>query len=540
MIDSEVTYIAYRGDGRTDRRWNIPFVFNHHEDLAVYIRIVATGEVTPEVLGSDYTIEGGDLGRGPPETGTLVYGSVILNNRELWIFRRPEPKQGVDYNQFTVIERTHEEAFDQLAIHQQALEAQIRDTIRIAITDKHDGSGGGQRIPVPVLPTVENRKDQYFVFDANGDPDATTEPATTTIAAPIDAFSDAASLNIAANEILIPGRNFAINGAFEINQRQPSTVQDKRYFVDQWLSLLQIGAFAITAEALGGPEGSSHFARIAATSTGTSRKWAIAQPIENLRTNALSSGYQLSVYVRLGDASHTSMENIQVEVWEFRGITDSMDADAVEWETEGIAASPKTTNDYYQNSEVGNIVATDTWQKITITGTPTSSANNLMLMIGGFSAAHGTITSGDTVEIGAVTFVGAEDSTHFVQSPFVDELLRCQRYYTKSFPYETEPAENAGLAGAVRTMASGAGSGSNNFVFSLRWPTTMAKTPDIGGYNPSAANASARNLKDGTNTGVSVTGLTPESVILEPSTQDVLDSSDEMAIHYTANASVYD
>jgi hypothetical protein len=45
----------------------------------------------------------------------------------------------------------------------------------------------------------------------------------------------------------------------------------------------------------------------------------------------------------------------------------------------------------------------------------------------------------------------------FEPTRFADELLRCQRYYLKTFPYETAPAQNAGTSNDFRWSSPTAG-----------------------------------------------------------------------------------
>jgi hypothetical protein len=76
------------------------------------------------------------------------------------------------------------------------------------------------------------------------------------------------------------------------------------------------------------------------------------------------------------------------------------------------------------------------------------------------------------------------------------ELERCQRYYCKTFPVDTNPAQNAGAAGSLRFVAGKAGAASEYSQF--RFPVTMRITPAIiTGYNTSAANAQVRDATAG-------------------------------------------
>lgn len=81
--------------------------------------------------------------------------------------------------------------------------------------------------------------------------------------------------------------------------------------------------------------------------------------------------------------------------------------------------------------------------------------------------------------------------------PFPDELLRCQRYYQKTFDYATVPAQNwvgagSGLpAGAFVIPGSSAGAGSDNAGGSWVLSTVMRAAPTVTTFNPRAANSNA-------------------------------------------------
>ncbi len=85
-------------------------------------------------------------------------------------------------------------------------------------------------------------------------------------------------------------------------------------------------------------------------------------------------------------------------------------------------------------------------------------------------------------------------ATAFEAVPFAMELARCQRYYVKSFPYATAPAQNTGSnLGAIvwiNILGGAVGGGSQSVPF----PTRMRTAPTITLYNPGAANAQIRNL----------------------------------------------
>lgn len=75
-----------------------------------------------------------------------------------------------------------------------------------------------------------------------------------------------------------------------------------------------------------------------------------------------------------------------------------------------------------------------------------------------------------------------------------DELIRCQRFYAKTFAVDTAPATNVGVnTGEFKFMSGLAGIAGERSP-SFRYPVTMRITPStITTYNPAAVNAQVRD-----------------------------------------------
>jgi hypothetical protein len=129
-------------------------------------------------------------------------------------------------------------------------------------------------------------------------------------------------------------------------------------------------------------------------------------------------------------------------------------------------------------------------------------------------------------------------SAFFTQYSFIDELRREQRYYYKTFPYATAPAQNAGLAGAwtwPATKAAALAGFSNAFSFPV--VTRVSPPTTVTLYNPSVANAQVRDVTGAVdctaaatsqpgdaNMGVSFTGNAATAI------------GNQLAIHATADS----
>lgn len=112
------------------------------------------------------------------------------------------------------------------------------------------------------------------------------------------------------------------------------------------------------------------------------------------------------------------------------------------------------------------------------------------------NAASGALNSAaKSITITEVQIDRASAFAHFRFRPFPDELLRCQRYYVKTFDYDTAPAQNwssgtGSHVGGLIIPGSGAGANPNTGV-SWFLPTVMRATPSVTTYNPLSAAATA-------------------------------------------------
>jgi hypothetical protein len=116
------------------------------------------------------------------------------------------------------------------------------------------------------------------------------------------------------------------------------------------------------------------------------------------------------------------------------------------------------------------------------------------------------------------------------------ELAMCQRYYQKSFPQATAPAQNAGQTGAVYfpQILTGA---FNQTLGAIRFPVVMRTSPTITTFNPSAANAQVRNVNNSSNWSSTTPEQTSDAGFgLQATGNASGGAGDRALIHYTADA----
>ena len=116
-------------------------------------------------------------------------------------------------------------------------------------------------------------------------------------------------------------------------------------------------------------------------------------------------------------------------------------------------------------------------------------------------------------------------------------LRKCQRYYWKSFPQGTAPAQNAGNTGALTRRVSLAGVATQGLDLTL--PVPMRAAPSSTFYNPGAANALWRNVTDVGDSGAGAIVSNNDRGTFVQHTQVGTDgASEECAIHLALDAQI--
>jgi len=135
---------------------------------------------------------------------------------------------------------------------------------------------------------------------------------------------------------------------------------------------------------------------------------------------------------------------------------------------------------------------TTSWQRFSCCFNPPNDCHNLVVVIWSDSQ----FAVGQTFSMSEVgLYDGPEIRTNFVQYSSSLEILRCQKYYQKTFALSAAPAQNAGVIGALRTQVAIAGAVATSSAFRWQFGVPLRGTPiTTTFYNPSAANAFMRNV----------------------------------------------
>lgn len=181
------------------------------------------------------------------------------------------------------------------------------------------------------------------------------------------------------------------------------------------------------------------------------------------------------------------------------------------------------------------VTLTTTWQRFTYTITVPTTATEIGFQVG--YTPVGTAGANDYYEITGCQLELGSSATPFSRAggTIQGELAACQRYYQKSFPIGTTPADNTGWDGAVGSSNSYA---QNYFtVAQVRFPVQMRTSPTLTYYNFGAVNANKVRDAGGINyPGYTQIGPEPRGFSIAVNTTNFPGGGTLGAIHYTAEA----
>jgi len=145
------------------------------------------------------------------------------------------------------------------------------------------------------------------------------------------------------------------------------------------------------------------------------------------------------------------------------------------------------------------------------------------------------VLAGQSVLIEGAKLENSNVITDFVPDLAEDTLFSCQRYYRKSFPAGTVPAQNAGVTGAVVRSQSISGAVAQSFG-SVALNPPMRIAPSVTLYNPSAANANIRNTSVNADWSSPSTTVAVDSIAISGTGAAGGSAGNASAVHYTATA----
>jgi len=115
--------------------------------------------------------------------------------------------------------------------------------------------------------------------------------------------------------------------------------------------------------------------------------------------------------------------------------------------------------------------------------------------------------------------------------PVMAELPFCERYFEKSFPYATAPAQNAGQAGAVCVQGL---NGAFTLIY-VPYHVRMRATAAVTLYDPSANDSNWYNVNTSASVAAGTSSAGDASVVLQVESNTVT-AGNLLLIHWTASA----
>ena len=272
-------------------------------------------------------------------------------------------------------------------------------------------------------------------------------------------------------------RNALYNGDFRIAQRGTSFPGGGGYLLDRWkISSYGAGGAYYTVSQI--QSGLANFSN--------------ALQLQQTSTNSMFFFLQQSLETR--DVVRFQGQPVTVSFWYKipTSFTGSIYAQ-LNWST---AVDTPLTDIGISYTTAGSLTLTNqtAWTYATFTTFVPSTAQALSVMFTNYPPGGSTV-NGATIQITGVQLEKGLVATPFEVRPYATELALCQRYFCKTFPYGTAPAQAAGQAGslmvqgaAVTTFISGSG-GQTPFAVTRQFPVEMRANPAVTTYSTNAATA---------------------------------------------------
>ena len=222
-----------------------------------------------------------------------------------------------------------------------------------------------------------------------------------------------------AATIPLAGTNVIINGAFDIWQRgeglSTATSASTGYVADRWQMFRDGYASGGATYRPSGPTGFRSAARVQRNAGNTSLAGVVlAQSIESLNSIPYAGkNVVLSFYARAGANYSSSGSSLTASV------------------VSGTGTDQNVSNGLTGQASVlgGNVVLTTSWQRFTMAGAVSASANQLAVSL--YYSPTGTAGASDYFEVTGVQLEEGVAATDFKRNaPSIQaELAACQRYY---------------------------------------------------------------------------------------------------------------
>lgn len=206
--------------------------------------------------------------------------------------------------------------------------------------------------------------------------------------------------------------------------------------------------------------------------------------------------------------------------------------------TNTAAVVPETwgnENGTYSGSYL-NITATAGWVRSSGVWTIPTDAKGLYFVI--FANADGGTT--DNISFAECKLHQGIVIEEFVEEPFDLQYIKCQSYFSKSFPPSTVPAQNVG-SGGIFAIAGKAGVTALAGNIGIKFPVEMRVAPTITLYCPTEASAQVDRLTGTTpiaHTATATADITIAGLYVTSTGTTNTAVGDVIGVHYAATAEI--
>ena len=322
----------------------------------------------------------------------------------------------------------------------------------------------------------------------------------------------------------LSNRNLIINGGFQVAQRGTARVFSSSYTtLDRWApgEYQQAGYEQVSVSDSTVPTVKA--IRVTSSSTAeqaAGTRMAVGQMIESVNCVHLAGKtVTLSFYIRFSNATFTNYGTFRYYLNEYDTTAD-----------QNFGTTNPTRNN---NTTITNGSLPTTWTKYTTTVTCGSAMRNLAPRFMFDGLANTTNSSDLWYEVTAVQVEEGSVATLFEHRSFGDELVRCYRYFQKSYAHDIAPGTvTSGNRGNDFVYLMG---GSTSPHINLKFNPEMRITPNITAYSTANANTTGKLTASSTDYSVGTNSIvnSPRNFLLFAGG---VTAADDCYVAWTANA----
>jgi len=314
-------------------------------------------------------------------------------------------------------------------------------------------------------------------------------------------------------------KNRIINGAMVIDQRNAGasvTPTNGQYLVDRFTTALTQASKFTAQQSTTAPVGFTNSLKITSSSAYSvisTDYFGIGQVIEGFNVADMGWGTANAKTVTLSFQVYSSLTGT------FGGaiFNDSANrsypftytiSSANTWTTASVTIAGDTTGTWATNNSGGMKIYFNLGTGSTYSGTAGAWAGTFYISATGATSVVGT--NGATFYITGVQLEKGSTATSFDYRPYGTELALCQRYFCKTFPLGTAPANDVTIAGALRGTAVTINASSQiEPAATWKFPVSMRTTPStITLYAPGTSGHTAGQWTNDGNAGSSANART--------------------------------